>query len=55
MSRGYAVDTDPKAFTIVDGKLYLNHTLAVRSTWKKNIPGNIAKADRNWPGVSAKL
>ena len=55
MSRGYAVDTDPRAFTIVDGKLYLNHNLSVRRTWSKDIPGNIAKADANWPSVSASL
>ncbi|MEM6511945.1 MAG: YHS domain-containing (seleno)protein [Pseudomonadota bacterium] len=55
LSRGYAVDTDPRAFSIVDGKLYLNHNLSVRRTWQKDIPGNIAKADRNWPSVSAKL
>ncbi|MEM1176644.1 MAG: YHS domain-containing (seleno)protein [Pseudomonadota bacterium] len=55
MSRGYAVDTDPRAFSIVDGKLYLNHNLSVRRTWKKDIPGNIAKANANWPSVSAGL
>ena len=55
MSRGYAVDTDPRAFTIVEGKLYLNHNLSVRRTWSKDIPGNIAKADANWPSVSATL
>ena len=55
MSRGYAVDTDPRAFTIVDGKLYLNHNLAVRRTWSKDIPGNIAKADANWLSLSASL
>ena len=55
MSRGYAVDTDPRAFTIVDGTLYLNHNLSVRRTWSKDIPGNIAKADANWPSVSASL
>ena len=36
---------------IVDGKLYLNYSKSVQSTWVRDIPGNIAKADKNWPGV----
>ena len=42
---------DPNAWTIVDDRLYLNHTLQVRERWKTDIPGNIAAADGNWPGV----
>jgi YHS domain-containing protein len=47
-------DIQPEAWTIVDGKLYLNKNLDVRETWKKDIPGNIKKADMNWPGVLKK-
>lgn len=50
-SRGYKADTDPDAFTIVDGKLYLNYNQAVRSQWQKDVPGHVAKADANWPSV----
>jgi hypothetical protein len=42
---------DPAAFTIVDDKLYLNYSPAVRVLWQKDVPGNIAKADKNWPEV----
>jgi YHS domain-containing protein len=55
---GVAVDAlfniQPEAWSIVDGKLYLNKNLGVRETWRKDIPGNIRKADMNWPGVLKK-
>ena len=52
VSRGATAAVDPQAFTIVDGKLYLNFTKRVRSIWQTDIPGNISKADANWPGLS---
>jgi hypothetical protein len=48
MSRNFVVSSDPNAFTVVDGKLYLNYSLKVRNTWLKDVPGNIVKADANW-------
>jgi hypothetical protein len=50
-SRGYTAKGDPKAWSIVDGKLYLNYNREVRETWQKDASGNIAKADANWPKV----
>jgi len=50
MANGKLVSTDPKAFTIVDGKLYLNYSLSVRKRWSKDIPGYIADANENWLG-----
>jgi YHS domain-containing protein len=47
MSKGYVVSTDPKAWTIVHDKLYLNYSLSVRDTWLDDVPGHIAKADSN--------
>ena len=49
MSKGYVAPTVPEAWTIVDGKLYLNFSLGVRTRWEKDIPGNIAAADGHWP------
>jgi hypothetical protein len=40
---------DPAAWTVVDGKLYLNYTLDVRKTWAEDIPDTFAKANCNWP------
>ncbi len=51
VSQGYTASTDPTAWRIVDGKLYLNYSLGVQRRWEKDIPGNIAKADTNWPKV----
>ncbi len=44
---------DPKAWSIVDGKLYLNASPKIQKRWQEDAPGNIAKADRNWPALSA--
>lgn len=47
-SRGYKVSTQPEAFSIVDGKLYLNYNVAVQETWNEDRPSYIRKADENW-------
>ncbi len=51
VSRGYTASIDPEAWTIVEGKLYLNYSKSVRESWSQDIPGNIRKADANWPAV----
>ena len=51
VSKGATAKGEPLAWTIADGKLYLNYSEDVRSLWRQDIPGNIAKADGNWPGV----
>ncbi len=43
---------DPRAWAVVDGKLYLNLNKKIQTRWQKDIPGNIAKADTNWPTLS---
>ncbi|MEM9386286.1 MAG: YHS domain-containing (seleno)protein [Pseudomonadota bacterium] len=43
---------DGKAFEIVDGQLYVNKNLKVYATWRKDIPGNIEKADGHWPDIA---
>jgi len=51
VSKGATAGTVPEAWTIVDGKLYLNYSLAVQQRWRKDVPGHIRAADRNWPAV----
>lgn len=51
VSRNYTAPTDPEAWTVVEGKLYLNYDKTVRGLWKKELPEAIQRADRNWPGV----
>ena len=51
VSQNYTAPIDPDAWSIRDGKLYLNYSLAVRARWALDKPGNIAAADRNWPAL----
>ncbi len=51
VSQGYTASTDPTAWRIVDNKLYLNYSHGVQRQWEEDIPGNIAKGDKNWPKV----
>lgn len=46
--------TDPQAWRIVDGKLYLNLDADIQNKWLKDIPGYIKKADANWPKIKDK-
>jgi hypothetical protein len=55
VSRGYAVDVDPQAFAVVDGRLYLNYSKRVQRTWNQDRAGYIGKARQQWPTVSADL
>jgi YHS domain-containing protein len=48
MSRGYKAETQPDAWTIVEGKLYLNYNVKVREEWTKNQVEFISKASTNW-------
>jgi YHS domain-containing protein len=51
VSRGYAVGVAPAAWSVVDGKLYLNYSLKVQKTWSEDKSGYIKKADGNWPSI----
>jgi YHS domain-containing protein len=51
-AQGYKVSTQPDAFAVVQDKLYLNYNREVLALWKKDVPGNIARAEKNWPEVS---
>jgi YHS domain-containing protein len=52
---GYAAPIDPAAWTIVDGRLYLNYDRAVQRRWEADIAGHIARGDANWSQVAAQL
>jgi YHS domain-containing protein len=51
VSEGYTASTVAEAWTIVDDRLYLNYSPGVMKRWAKDIPGRVAAADKNWPGV----
>jgi hypothetical protein len=54
ISRGYTADVDPEAFEVVDDRVYLIYSKSVQMRWEQDIPGNIAKAEANWPAVLTK-
>lgn len=51
VSQGTTAPIEPEAWKIVDGKLYLNLNRKIQQRWEKDIPGYIAAANQNWPGV----
>ena len=42
---------DPQAWSIVNGKLYLTHTVRSLDRWRQNIADNIKRADEKWSTV----
>ena len=53
VAKGGKVPGDPQLWRIVDGKLYLNLQPSVAEMWEADIPGHIADAETNWPGIDA--
>jgi YHS domain-containing protein len=51
ISQNYTASGDPLVWTIVGNRLFLNYDREVQAKWEKDIPGFIAKADKNWPGA----
>jgi len=51
VSQSHTAPIDPEAWTIVEGKLYLNYSQGVKKTWSEAIPKHIEEANRNWPGL----
>ena len=45
-SQGYKAPIIPEAWAVVGGKLYLNASRGVQRRWQSDVPGFIAKADR---------
>ena len=53
VAEGYTAPIDPEAWRIVDGRLHLNYDRSIQRRWERDVPGNIARADRNWPRLSS--
>jgi len=51
VSQGYTASTVAEAWHIENGKLYLNYSKGVQRRWAEDVPGNITRADGNWPGL----
>lgn len=48
MARGDRVRVDPNAYSVVDGRLYLNYSLDVRRRWTADRANYIRSADGHW-------
>jgi len=49
MSLGKLRPVDPTIFDVIDGRLILQHTKDAYDQFHKDLPGNIVKADDQWP------
>src|SRR5262249_39798851 len=49
VSNGKTASIGPEAWKIVGGKLYLNYSRDIQKQWEQDVPGNIRRADGNWP------
>lgn len=50
MAQNAVVSTVPEAWSMTDGKLYLNLSVDVRTQWLDNIDEMLPRADTNWVG-----
>jgi YHS domain-containing protein len=50
-SENHKAPTQPEAFTIVNGKLYLNYNKDVKELWLKDSAEHIRNAEENWPAL----
>ena len=53
VSLGRVAPIDVNTFSIVDGRLFIQHNQRAVNGWNKDVPGNIVKADKYWPAVTA--
>jgi len=54
VASGSTAKGDPTVWKIVDGKLYLNLSRGVQQQWERDVPGNISRANSNWPKLVGK-
>ncbi|NKF24033.1 YHS domain-containing (seleno)protein [Solimonas marina] len=52
VAKGDKVGIDPEAYSVVDGKLYLNYSKDIRGKWLERRDAYIEQADHNWPALS---
>ena len=53
--KGVLYSTQPKNWTVVQGKLYLNYDDGVQETWITDRAGFIERGDKRWPEVKMQL
>jgi YHS domain-containing protein len=51
-AQGYLVKSEPTAWSIADGKLYLNYNIRIRERWLADRERYIQTANAKWPALS---
>ncbi|MBK67854.1 MAG: YHS domain protein [Rickettsiales bacterium] len=51
VAKGSLASSDPEAWTIHDGKLYLNYDKDIQKEWESNMQNFIEKGDQNFPDL----
>ncbi len=54
VAEGGLFNIAPDAWTVYEGKLYLNKSKRVRKLWLEDVPGFIRKGDSLWPRIRRK-
>lgn len=54
VSVGKKFHSDPEAFVVHEGKLYVNVNKDILKKFKEDLPGNTKKAEANWTKIKAK-
>ena len=49
LANGRKVRTDPLAYRVVDGTLYMNFSPSIHARWEADIPGYTVQSEANWP------
>jgi YHS domain-containing protein len=55
VSSGITTNVEPRAWRIIDGRLYLFYDRGYAEIFEENAEELVAKADGNWPTVEARL
>ncbi|NIP76994.1 MAG: hypothetical protein GTN90_13870 [Xanthomonadales bacterium] len=51
VSQGHVLDSNPKVWSVTDGKLYLFLGKDAQAKWSQDIRASIARAVNNWPSA----
>ncbi|MEO1475303.1 MAG: YHS domain-containing (seleno)protein [Pseudomonadota bacterium] len=54
-AQGNLAKTNPNAWRVIDGTLYLNFNSNIQRRWVRDIPGHISQANANWDDLATKL
>ncbi len=51
VSLGKLEPSDVTTFSIVDDRLVVQRNTKAKNMWSKDVAGNLARAEKNWPGL----